>query len=185
MKMDDEPQVSQAAAAAAARVEMIVMDVDGVLTDGSTCQMDNGEQFLRFSVRDGTGLVLCGLAGIELAVISGREVPAARIRMERFSVSEMHFGCKNKLSVLEGLCSRRGLSTEQVAYLGDDLNDLPLLAAVGLPVAVADAVAEVRAAAVYCTRRNGGQGAVREVIELVLRARGLYDKAVEEYLKQH
>jgi len=185
MKLYDDWEVSRTVTAAASRVEMIVMDVDGVLTDGCIYQLDNGEQFLRFSVQDGMGVTLCGLAGIGVAVISGRDVPAARICLERLPVTEMHFGCEHKMPVLEGLSSRHGVSLEQMAYIGDDLIDLPLMAGVGLPVAVANAMPEVRAAALYCTRRSGGRGAVREVTDLVLKARGLYDKAVQDYLRRH
>ncbi len=184
MKLDNESQVSETVTAAASRVEMIVMDVDGVLNDGCTYQLDNGEQALRFSMQDGTGMALCQAVGIRLAVISGRKVPAARIRLEPFPIAEMHYGCERKESVLEGLSSRQGVSPEQMAYIGDDLNDLPLMARVGLPVAVANAIPEVRAAALYCTQKSGGEGAVRELIDLVLKARGLYDQAVKKYLKQ-
>ncbi|MFC1614231.1 KdsC family phosphatase [Gemmatimonadota bacterium] len=185
MKLYDDLEISEDVAAAAARVEMIVMDVDGVLTDGCTYQLDNGEQFLRFSVYDAMGLTLCGVAGIALAVVSGRDVPAARIRMGRFPIAEMHFGCINKMPVLEGLSSRHGISLEKMSYIGDDLIDLPLMDVVGLPVAVANAMPEVVTASRYCTRKRGGDGAVRELIDLVLKARGVYKQSVEQYLKEH
>ncbi|MBN2288219.1 MAG: HAD hydrolase family protein [Candidatus Glassbacteria bacterium] len=185
MMLYGDLEVSETVAAAAGRVEMIVMDVDGVLTDGCTYQLDNGEQFLRFSVQDAMGLTLCGVAGIGLAVISGRDVPAARIRMSRFPVAEMHFGCVHKIPVLEAIIDRQGISPERMAYIGDDLIDLPLMTRVGLPVAVANAMPEVAAAALYCTRKAGGQGAVRELIDLVLKARGVYQETVDEYLRRH
>jgi 3-deoxy-D-manno-octulosonate 8-phosphate phosphatase (KDO 8-P phosphatase) len=170
---------------AARKVEMIVMDVDGVLTDGHTYQLNNGEQFLCFSAPDGTAFALCGEVGLSLAVMSGRDLEAARIRMGRFPMAEMHFGCANKEVVLLEMSRRLGIPCERMAFIGDDLNDLPLMARVGLPVAVPNAAPEIIKAAAYCTRKAGGEGAVRELITLVLKARGLYEKAVEKYLREH
>jgi 3-deoxy-D-manno-octulosonate 8-phosphate phosphatase (KDO 8-P phosphatase) len=185
MTFDNRLDLPRTVVDAARRVELIAMDVDGVLTDGHTYQLDNGEQFLCFSVMDALGLTLCGMVGLKLAVISGRDLPCARIRMERFQIAEMHFGCVHKEPVLEEIGRRQGVPLERMAYIGDDLIDLPLLARVGLPVCVPNAAEEVRAAALYCTRSAGGEGAVRELIVLVLKARGLYDKAATEYLKAH
>lgn len=170
---------------AARKVELIVMDVDGVLTDGHTYQLNSGEQFLCFSAEDGTAFALCGAVGLHLAVISGRDLEAARIRMGRFPITEMHFGCVNKELVLSEMSRRLKIPCERMAYIGDDLNDLPPMARVGLPVAVPNAAPEVIKAASYCTSKAGGEGAVRELVTLVLKARGLYEQAVEKYLREH
>ena len=178
---DVEPEISELAR----RVELIVMDVDGVLTDGHTYQLDNGEQFLCFSVQDALALTLCGIAGLKLAVISGRDLPAASIRMGRFPINEMHLGCVHKEPVLIGIGQRLGIPLERIAYIGDDLIDLPLMERVGFPVAVPNAVPEVLRSAAWCTAKAGGEGAVRELIVLVLKARGLYQDAVVKYLRDH
>jgi 3-deoxy-D-manno-octulosonate 8-phosphate phosphatase (KDO 8-P phosphatase) len=170
---------------AARKVELIVMDVDGVLTNGRTYQLNSGEQFLCFSVEDGTALALCGGVDLHLAVISGRDLEAARARMESFAIKELHLGCVNKELVLSEMSRRLEIPCERMAYIGDDLNDLPLMARVGLPVAVPDAAPEVIEAASYCTRKEGGHGAVRELVTLVLKAKGLYEQAVEKYLREH
>ncbi len=118
-------------------------------------------------------LALCEKVGLHLAVISGRDLPAARLRMGRFRIVEMHFGVVHKGPVLDQMSRRLGIPLERMAYIGDDLIDLPLLARVGLPVAVPNAVPEVRELALWCTASPGGHGAVRELITLVLKARGL------------
>ena len=185
-QLNNLPDAPEPVVEKAAGVELIVMDVDGVLSDGHTWQLDNGEQLLCFSVQDALSLTLCGLAGIKLAVISGRDLPAVRIRMERFpAVVELCLGCIHKEPALREICERQGVPLARTAYIGDDLIDLPLMSIVGLAVAVPNAVPEVLQAAAWCTERPGGAGAVRDLITLVLKARGLYVQAVESYLKEH
>jgi len=185
IELDDTLDVPQKVIQAARKVELIAMDVDGVLTDGHTYQLDNGEQFLRFSVQDGLAFNLCSLAGIALAVISGRDLEAARIRLEHFPVAELHLGCPQKEPVLIEISRRLEIPPESMAYIGDDLLDLPLMALVGLPVAVPNAAPEVLQRALYCTQASGGRGAVRELITLVLKAKGLYEKTVNRLLGEH
>ncbi len=169
----------------AARVEIVAMDIDGVLTDGHTWQLDSGEQLLCFSVQDGISLNLCRYVGVKLVVLSGRDIPAARIRMERFPIEEMRLACIDKVGAMRQIADQYDVPLERVAYIGDDLIDLPLLGLVGLPVAVPNAIAEVLSAASWVTNRPGGEGAVRELITLVLKARGDYVKAVQSYLGDH
>ncbi|MCE5272468.1 HAD hydrolase family protein [bacterium] len=183
--LNNEIDLPETVRRAAERVELIVMDVDGVLTDGHTYQLDGGEQFLCFDAQDGLALTLCRLVGMRLAVISGRDVPAARIRMGRFPQVELHMGVVQKSPVLRQMSESLGIPLENIAYIGDDLIDLPLLEIVGLPVSVPNAVPEARATALYVTRSAGGHGAVRELVTLVLKARGLYVRAVEQYLEEH
>lgn len=183
--VDNELEVPEEIKQAAGRVRLIVMDVDGVLTDGRTYQLDNGEQFIAFGVQDSLSMILCGKVGLGLATISGRDLPAGRIRMGRFPNVETHWGVMIKEPVLLGICERLGVPLENTAYIGDDIIDLPLLRLVGFPVSVPNGVPEARRAARYVTDARGGEGAVRELITLVLKARGLYRDAVERYLREH
>jgi 3-deoxy-D-manno-octulosonate 8-phosphate phosphatase (KDO 8-P phosphatase) len=169
----------------AADVEIVAMDIDGVLTDGHTWQLDNGEQMLCFSVQDGVSLNLCRYAGVKLAVLSGRDLPAARIRMERFPIEEMRLGCIDKVTAMREIAAKYDVPLERVAFIGDDMIDLPLLKLVGLPVAVPNAIQEVLSAAAWVTGRPGGEGALRDLITLVLKARGDYVSAVRDYLGDH
>ncbi|HUU28607.1 MAG TPA: HAD hydrolase family protein [archaeon] len=185
LKLNNALDVPEKVIDAARGVELIVMDVDGVLTDGHTYQLDNGEQFLCFSVQDSLAFYLCEAVGLGLAVISGRDIQAARIRMGRFPIQEMHFGCARKEPVLVEMSRRLEIPLSRMAYIGDDLIDLPLLMQVGFPIAVSNAAPEVLEAALYRTSKAGGHGAVREVIDLVLKAKGLYEQAVTKYLREH
>jgi len=150
---------------------MVVMDVDGVLTDGKLYYGDDGTTFRSFHVHDGMGIVRALDSGLILAAISGRDDPSVRRRMEELRV-EYIGGSKDKLSDYTFLLMRYGLRDEEVAYIGDDLNDLPVMRRVGLPVAVADARPEVKAVALYITRAKGGEGAVREVLDMIREAKG-------------
>ena len=118
-------------------------------------------------------------------MLSGRSLPAARIRMERFPIDELRLGCLDKAGVMEEICTGLGIAMERVAFIGDDMIDLPLLKQVGLPVAVPNAIPEVLAAAAWVTPHPGGEGAVRDLITMVLKARGDYVKAVKCYLEEH
>ena len=163
--------------ARAARVRLLVLDVDGVLTDGGLWYSASGEELKRFDVRDGLGLVVAQRAGLGLAVISGRKSAAAARRLAELGVSEVHLGVEDKGAALAALLDRLGVPAAAAAAMGDDLNDLPLFAGVGLALAPRDAAAEVRRKAHWVARRRGGQGAVREAVEWLLRARGAWPRA--------
>ena len=184
-ELNNDPGVEPELAKLAAGIEIVAMDIDGVLTDGHTWQLDNGDQLLCFSVQDGVSLNLCKHVGVKLVVLSGRDLPAARIRMERFPIDEMRLGCKNKSAAMQEICAGFGIPIEKVAFIGDDMIDLPLLRRVGLPVAVPNAIPEVIEASRWVTQRRGGEGALRDLITLVLKARGDYVKAVRRYLEEH
>ncbi|RMF72209.1 MAG: hypothetical protein D6738_11940 [Acidobacteria bacterium] len=156
----------------AAGIRLLVLDVDGVLTDGGLYYLDSGGYAVRFHVRDGMALAMARRAGLALGLVSGRPTPQVRRRAEELRIDEVHLDVRDKGAVLDEIIARRGLPKKAVAYVGDDLVDLPAMERVGLPIAVADAVEEVRAAARYVTRAAGGHGAVREVVDLLLRARG-------------
>jgi len=157
--------------ARAARVELVVMDVDGVLTDGRIVLTSGGEEAKCFNVKDGHGIVLAMLAGLKIAWISGRFSEVTRIRAEELGITDVSQGERDKLPVLKKLAASHGASLEKVMYIGDDIVDTAAMEAVGLAVAVADACGSVIKVAHWVTRRNGGHGAVREVLDLVMRAR--------------
>jgi 3-deoxy-D-manno-octulosonate 8-phosphate phosphatase (KDO 8-P phosphatase) len=153
------------------RVRALVLDVDGVLTDGGMYYGPQGEGLKRFNVKDGLGLRLIGEAGIVIALISGENSEIVRRRAEKLKIDDVFVGVEDKLQTLKTFLVVKKLSLEDVAYVGDDLNDLPVLKAVGLPIAVADAVAQVKKAARWVTSRRGGDAAVREVCDALLAAR--------------
>jgi 3-deoxy-D-manno-octulosonate 8-phosphate phosphatase (KDO 8-P phosphatase) len=163
--------VSDDAAALTRRVQLLVLDVDGVLTDGRLWFGPEGELLKAFHVRDGLGIKRLRAAGVDVAVISGRSSPAVAVRMRELGVTDVVQGADDKGAALAALLARRGLAGAACACLVDDTPDLPLMRAVGLPAAVADAEPEVIAAARHVTRRPGGAGAVREFCDWLLAAR--------------
>ena len=158
-------------AARAAKVRLLVLDVDGVLTDGTLVYGPEGEEVKRFHVRDGYALVAARRAGLAVAVISGRASAAVTRRLAELEIEEVHQGVGDKAARLAELIARLGRVRGEIAAMGDDLPDLPLMNAAGLALAPADAVPEVRRAADWVSRQPGGRGAVREAVELILRAR--------------
>lgn len=168
------------AEARATRVEAIVFDVDGVLTRGDLLYGADGEQKV-FDVQDGHGFVLARQAGLKLALLSGRSGAALRRRAEDLKVDALREGVVRKGSALRELCGILRVKPDEVCYVGDDLIDLPALREAGFPVAVANAVQEVRERAAWVTTRYGGEGAAREVIEFILKAKGRWDAIVKQY----
>lgn len=155
----------------AARVQLAVFDVDGVLTDGTLLYTEDGRELKAFHVHDGLGLKRLQAAGITVAVITSRESPMVTQRMAELGIDHVYQGQREKLDVFESLCAALNLSADQVAYTGDDLPDLPLIRRVGLGIAVADAHSSVRDAAHWVTGQPGGRGAAREVADLLLDVR--------------
>jgi 3-deoxy-D-manno-octulosonate 8-phosphate phosphatase (KDO 8-P phosphatase) len=162
-------------------IKMLVLDVDGVMTDGRLFYGPGGQEFMVFHILDGHGIKMAIRSGLSLAIITGRESEAVAQRARELGILEIHQKAVDKLSVFQGLLARSGLRVSQVACMGDDLLDLPLLRRAGLAFSVPDAVEEVRAAAHYVTRRPGGQGAVREAIELLLKAQAHWPAVLERY----
>ena len=162
----------------AAKIELLLLDVDGVLTDGSIVYTDDGAEIKRFHVRDGSGLKFWHVAGKRSAIISGRSSKAVERRATELGIAIVRQGCSEKLNAFEAVLAETGLRAEQVCAVGDDIPDLPVLRRAGLAVAVADACAEVRAVADYVTTVPGGHGAVRDVIEWLLRLQGHWDRLV-------
>ena len=147
---------------------MLVLDVDGVLTDGRLYFGATGEALKAFHVRDGAGIVQLRRAGIQVAIISGRSSPAVELRMNELGVTHVHQGIHDKQATLQALLQQLQVSNDQVACVGDDTPDIPMLNLAHLAVAVADAHPAVRAAAHHVTKQKGGMGAVREVCDLIL-----------------
>lgn len=171
--------------ARALKVRLLVMDVDGVLTDGRMVLSDSGEELKLFHTHDGIGIGLAHRAGLRTAMITGETSPIAKARGAKLGVEAVVLGARRKGDALDALMSETGLSAEQVAYIGDDLLDVPALQRAGLAIAVADAVPEVKAVAHVVTKARGGHGAVREAIELILRARRSWDATVSGFLAEH
>ncbi len=171
----------------AARIRLLVLDVDGVLTDnGVHLGVVAGErvEFKRFDIQDGLGMGLLRGSAIEVAWLSARPSEATSLRARELRIAEcVQDPQGNKLAAMERLMAARGLAWEAVAFVGDDLADVPVLRRAGLPIAVANAIDEVKDLAHWITTRPGGHGAVREVIERLLRARGEYEAAVARYLE--
>lgn len=163
-------------------IELLVLDVDGVLTDGRVFIHSDGGESKGFSILDGHGIRMWQRAGLKIALLSGRASMATTRRAQELDIPHVLQDCKFKLPALKQLLAELGLSPEQTAYVGDDLMDLPLIRHVGFGVAVANAVDELKEYADYVTTRRGGKGAVREVIEYILKGSGRWASLMERYL---
>ncbi len=152
-------------------IRLVSLDCDGVMTDGTLYYGEDGRQWRAFHVHDGVGIRMLLEAGLAVAFVTASRTAAIERRAEVLGVAHCLVGVDDKREALAGLCRRLGIGFEAVAHMGDDLNDLPVLEAVGLPATVANAVPDVLAAARYTTRRGGGQGAVREFAEWLLAGR--------------
>ena len=177
-------RVSPALRKRAARVQLLLMDVDGVLTDGliylQSLPDGTAAEMKVFSAHDGAGLKLARRAGLRTGVITGRGSAAVARRARELEMDFIYQTSEEKLSAYREILRRTGLDEGQVAYMGDDLPDLPILTRVGLAIAVANAAPEVKKAARFVTHRSGGAGAVREVVEFVLKAQGKWAKAIRQ-----
>jgi len=167
--------------AACEKIELILSDVDGVMTDGGIRLMDNGEQIVKFHIRDGMGVRLWREAGKRFGIVTGRNLDAIRRRAADLWLDIVRLGVDDKLPEVDALAAGLGLSREQICYIGDDLLDLATIRVVGLGVAVADAVEDVRRAAKYVTSVRGGDAPVREVIELILKNTERWDEVMQRY----
>ncbi len=173
--------------AVAARIRLLGLDVDGVLTDNAVYIGEvNGQrvEFKRFDIQDGLGLTILRQTGMPVVWLSGRQSPATNLRAAELKPDELiQVDSAAKLPAMQELLQRRGIDWDDVAFVADDLADVPLLRRVGLPIAVANAVPEVKACAAYITQASGGAGAVREAVEAILRARGAWPEEVKRYLR--
>ncbi|MDP6572330.1 MAG: HAD hydrolase family protein [Rhodospirillales bacterium] len=153
------------------KVRLLSLDVDGVLTDGGIYYAEDGTRMHRFNVLDGVGIKRVQAAGVEVAIITAGASEAVRHRAQYLGVRYVFIGIEDKLATLNDLCAGLGFGLDRVAHVGDDLNDLPVLEAVGLPLTVPGGVAEVRRRALYITKTEGGAGAVREICDLIVAGR--------------
>lgn len=165
--------------ALAAGVKLMILDVDGVLTDGGLYYDHEGNVAKRFHVQDGLGIKLAQSFGLAFAVITGLNQGAVEMRMRDLGITEYHAGYKDKVPMMDAIRSRLGFERSEVAFLGDDWVDAGVMQAVGLPMAVANAQPEILRLAKWVSRLSGGQGAVREAVMFLLRCRGQYDAAWE------
>jgi len=163
-------------------IKLAVFDVDGVLTDGRLYFLEDGSEFKAFSTLDGQGIKMLMATGVHTAIISGRSTPAVERRARNLGIQHLYQGREDKLVVLDELLGQLNLNYDEVAYLGDDLPDLPVIRRVGLGMAVANAAGFVREHAHGITRARGGEGAAREFCELILRAQGNLEAACSAYL---
>jgi 3-deoxy-D-manno-octulosonate 8-phosphate phosphatase (KDO 8-P phosphatase) len=166
----------------AKQIRLVIFDVDGVLTDGSLYLGDNGQEYKAFHSRDGHGMKMLQKTGVALAVITGRSSEVVRIRMESLGVAHLYQGRSDKLPAYEDLKETVGLRDEQIAYVGDDVVDLPDMRRVGLSIAVADAHSLVHRHSHWQTQSRGGKGAARDVCELVMEAQGTLSEMTGAYL---
>lgn len=166
----------------ASKIRMLVLDVDGVLTDGKLYFDHAGNEMKAFNTRDGLGMKALQRVGIEVAVITGRKSEAVAYRMNQLGIEHVYQGREDKLDAFLHLLATTGLDAEQVCFAGDDWIDLPVLIRVGLAVSVADAEDHVKQQAHWITRRNGGHGAVREICNLILQAQGKDQTILDEIL---
>ena len=166
----------------AVNIRLIVFDVDGVLTDGKLILGENGNEYKSFYVRDGQGLVMLMKTECDVAVITARSSKIVAERMASLGIKYIYQGEKNKGEALVKLVNKLGITFSEVAYAGDDVIDLPAMNKVALPIAVADAHPEVKKIAKFITDNNGGQGAVREICELIMIAQNTFDSQMKMYL---
>ena len=164
------------------RIRLIVMDVDGVMSESRLIYMEGNGEVRTFNIKDGMGITLARLAGLEVALISGRESVIVTRRAAELHITDVYQGVIRKLGTFFQILQKYGLDKEQACYIGDDINDLPIMREAGLAVAVADAVEDVKRAAHYVTHAPGGGGAVREIIDRILRFQNLYEDAIKVFV---
>ncbi len=167
----------------ASQIRLVLFDVDGVLTDGRLFFGDHGEQYKAFHSRDGHGMRMLQEAGVSLGIITGRQSQVVTHRMEELGIEHVYQGCREKLPFFESLCERLAIPTDTIAYMGDDVVDLPVMRRVGFAATVADAHPLVKRHAHWVAEHAGGQGAARDLCELILEGRGQLDTILGRYLE--
>lgn len=167
----------------AKKIKLLILDVDGVLTDGSIILDNEGNEYKSFHVRDGHGIKMLIRAGVQVALITGRQSKVVARRAHELGITEVFQKCFNKAVAYDTLLKKYGLSDQEIAYVGDDIVDAPIMTKVGLPVSVSDSVEEIKKYALVVTKNRGGRGAVREVADVILKAKGLWQEMFDEYFK--
>jgi 3-deoxy-D-manno-octulosonate 8-phosphate phosphatase (KDO 8-P phosphatase) len=164
------------------RIQLLLLDVDGVLTRGDIIYDDNGQEIKVFNVKDGLGLRLIAEAGITVGVVTGRSSMALKLRCNNIGIEHIFDGVTDKAALLSRISDQTGVSAERTAYVGDDLPDLPIMTRVGVSIAVSDACEIVRQNAAMVTMSKGGRGAIREICETILKAQGLWEQALKRFI---
>jgi 3-deoxy-D-manno-octulosonate 8-phosphate phosphatase (KDO 8-P phosphatase) len=173
----------QAVLEKAKKLKLLILDVDGVLTDGKLFFDNEGNEYKAFHSRDGHGIKLLRQTGVEVAVISGRKSNSVALRMKSLGIEYVYQGHENKIAAFDEIIDKLRITPDQAAHVGDDLLDLPIMTRVGLAIAVDDANFAVKQHADWCTTLPGGHGAVREVCDLIMQAQGRFEDVVNAYLK--
>jgi 3-deoxy-D-manno-octulosonate 8-phosphate phosphatase (KDO 8-P phosphatase) len=163
------------------KIKLLILDVDGVMTDGGIIMDSKGQELKQFNVRDGHGLKVLQRYGMKVAIITGRQSKVVEYRAKDLDIEEVYQKVFNKKEVFEKILKKHKLSADETAFLGDDIIDIPVLRRVGFSVAVADAVDVVKKSVDYITENKGGHGAVREVCEMILQAQGKWKEVAEKY----
>lgn len=169
----------------AKKIKLLILDVDGVMTDGSIILDNMGNEIKAFHVRDGHGIKIAKSAGLEIAIITGRESKVVERRAIELGIDEVHQMVRDKVETYEKIIRKHRLKDEEVAFIGDDINDYPLLRRVGLSITVADADGHIRKAVDRVTKKGGGKGAVRETIEMILKAQGKWKDVAGIYMAEN
>jgi 3-deoxy-D-manno-octulosonate 8-phosphate phosphatase (KDO 8-P phosphatase) len=162
-------------------IRLLILDVDGVMTDGRIIMDHAGREIKNFDVKDGHGIKVLMRYGIDVILVTGRRSTVVEHRARDLGIGEVHQGVTNKLEIGDTILRNRSMNYEQIAFVGDDIVDIPLLRRVGFSAAVADAAEDVRKCADYVTIRKGGRGAVREVCEIILKAKGEWADVAKRY----
>jgi 3-deoxy-D-manno-octulosonate 8-phosphate phosphatase (KDO 8-P phosphatase) len=178
------PKISPALKKRAAQIKLLLMDVDGTMTDGGVLLLSQPDgsalEIKKFDAHDGQGLTLAHTAGIRTGCITGRESPALLRRAHEMKMDYIYMKIPLKMPAYEEILAKAGVKDAEVAFVGDDLPDIPILKRVGLAVAVGDAVADVKKIAHYTTKAHAGRGAIREAIELILKSKGIWDELIDK-----
>ncbi len=169
--------------AIAKNIKLLILDVDGVLTDGSIILDNKGNELKAFHVRDGHGIKMLQKAGIRVAIITGRQSKVVEKRAGELGITDVYQKCLVKTAAYQDLIKKTGINSKDVAHVGDDIVDIPIFKRVGLPIAVADAAEEAKQEALYVTQHSGGRGAVREICDFILKSNGKWEEVVDEYYK--
>ncbi len=167
----------------AQQIQLLILDVDGVLTDNKLIYGDDGQEYKAFYTRDGHGMVMLQKSGIDIGIITGRTSPLTKKRMQDLKVKHLYQGVPDKLPTFLALAEELDLEMKHIAYIGDDILDLPILTRVGLSACPRDADSEVIPRVDYVSRFNGGQGCVRELCELILKSQNLWQAHMDFYLR--
>ncbi len=177
-------QVSKALTIKAKKIKLLILDVDGVMTDNKLIYGDDGQEYKAFNTRDGHGMVLLQKSNVDIAIITGRKSLLVTKRMDDLKVKHVHQGVPDKLPTFLKLVDNLQIEFSEIAYIGDDILDLPILTRIGLSVSPSDGDAEVKSRVDYISKFKGGQGCVREICEMIMRSQGSWQQHMDFFLRE-